>query len=187
MSIFHKFPILSLTILFLIYAVFGWLISTATSEWLEFLYQMAGEPEQGSWLATLLSRWMLWTLAACLIILLALVFTAPSSLVRSLFTSLIQSDSRAFLSVIILAFAAVLLLTWITYLVRLIVLLAAGALARLELQGANCGEWQAFGILTVVSLGGFAVGVTIHEFIEPSNTVALLAILNNSIEQYATQ
>ncbi|MDB9313519.1 hypothetical protein PN462_10450 [Spirulina sp. CS-785/01] len=177
-SLFHKVPILSLSILFLIYSVFGWLISIATPEWLECLYHLTGEPSENSWLMLLLSRWMLWTLAACLIILLALIFTAPSSLIRSLFTSLIQSDSRAFLSVILLAFAAVVFITWIHHFVRFVVLLAAGALARLELQGADCGEWQSFGILCLVSLGGFAVGVSFHEWLDPSEPFMQIVFLN---------
>ncbi|NEO27745.1 MAG: hypothetical protein F6K03_12865, partial [Kamptonema sp. SIO4C4] len=49
MSLFHKVPILSLSILFLIYCVFGWLLSIATPEVLESLYQLTGEPNHDSW------------------------------------------------------------------------------------------------------------------------------------------
>ncbi|MGB0563614.1 MAG: hypothetical protein ACPGVO_17700 [Spirulinaceae cyanobacterium] len=141
--LFPKVPLLSLGILWLIYAVLGWLLAKQTNFWL------------------------LWVLAACLIVLLGLVFTAPSSMVRNVFYGLFQSDSRAFFSVILTALTVVAMVHWSTQSIYLIVLLAAGSLARLELQGADYGEWQSFTLLTLMSLAGFAAGLGAYAYFLP--------------------
>ncbi len=142
-SFLRRIPFLSLTILWLLYGVLGWLLAAATTQW------------------------QIWALSACGIVLLALAFTAPSSLVRTAFASMLQSDARAFLTVVILAFAAVIALTWLRHFARLVVLIAAGSLARLELQAAEYGEWQAFSLLSVASLGGFGLGLWLHRYLYP--------------------
>ncbi|NEQ29321.1 MAG: hypothetical protein F6K28_62435, partial [Microcoleus sp. SIO2G3] len=75
----------------------------------------------------------------------------------------LQSDTKAFFSVIFGAFLAVIVLSWLEVVVRILVLLAAGALVRLDLQTANYGEWQAFGIICATSLCGFTLGVIMHQ------------------------
>ncbi|WP_072620954.1 hypothetical protein [Spirulina major] len=150
-----RLPVLSLFILWLIYAVFGWILAEATS------------------------RLLIWELAAVLIVLMALLFTAPSNMVRNVLTGLIQSDSRAFVSVIILAFAVVILGTWFTIFIRLLVLFAAGALARLELQRLGYGEWVSFGLIVCVSLLGFGMGLGSHYYLvspEATESARVLAI-----------
>lgn len=149
-----RLPILSLILLWLIYAVFGWHFASTTS------------------------RLLFWALAACCIILVALVFTAPSSMVRRVMMGVLRSDSRALVSVIILAFAVVLAGTWFTYFTRVLVLLAAGALTRIELQRLDYGEWPAFAVIGVVSLWGFAMGLGLHHYfmvVAPSAGVGAIA------------
>lgn len=135
-----RLPALSLILLWLIYAVFGWNFASTTS------------------------RLLFWALAACCIILVALVFTAPSSMVRRVVMGVIRSDSRALMSVIILAFAVVVAGTWFAYFTRVLVLLAAGALTRIELQRLDYGEWPAFAVIGVVSLWGFAMGLGLYHY-----------------------
>lgn len=146
-------PLIPLGILWMIYAMFGWLLGEATSEWL------------------------IWLLAVCFIVLMALVFTAPSSMVRNVFTNVLQSDSRAFLSVIVTAMAVVLMVNWLPQFVRLVVLLSAGALARLELQSAEYGEWQSFTIMVLMSLAGFATGLGGYFYFHPSDVSAVALVV----------
>ncbi len=136
-----RLPLLSLTILWLLYLVFGWALAAVTS------------------------RWHLWALAACGIVLLALAFTAPTSLVRLALASLLKSDARAFFTIVVLALAVVVALAWLPHSTRLLVLLAAGALARLELQAADYGEWPAFTVLTFASLSGFGLGLWLYQLL----------------------
>lgn len=150
MSFFKRLPVLPLVVLWLLYLALGWALASATS------------------------NWQVWALAACGIVLLALTFAAPSSLVRTALSSMLQSDARAFVAVVVGAFAVVMALTWLRYFARLMVLLAAGALARLELHAADYSEWPAFAILTTASLGGFGLGLLFYTRWE-----LLLAIANH--------
>jgi len=150
-SFLKRLPVLSLTALWLLYLALGWSLAATTS------------------------NWQVWSLAACSIVLLALTFAAPSSLVRTALSSMLQSDARAFVAVVVGAFAVVVALTWLRYFARLMVLLAAGALARLELQSANYGEWSAFAVLTIASLGGFGLGLLLYTRLEL--LLAIAAIL----------
>lgn len=139
-----KLPWLTLLILFFTNSVFGWLLSA--SDFSEF-------------------SWVVWLLGAVYIVLIALALAAPLTLIQNFFGSWLQSDTRAFFSVIIGAFLAVIILCWLEIFVRILVLLSAGALARLDLQTAGYGEWQSFGILAGFSLIGFGLGIVSHELL----------------------
>lgn len=91
--------------------------------------------------------------------LIALALTAPFRLIRSFYSSWLQSDTRAFLSVIFGALVAVVIINWLAIFIRILVLVSAAALVRLDLQTAGYTKWQAFGILLTVSLAGFGLGV----------------------------
>jgi len=130
-----KLPWASLLLLVFTYGLFGWLIS-----------------------ATDRSIW-LWLMGASYILLIALALTAPFTLMKTFYTSWLKSDARAFLSVIVGAFVAVLIVTWLEVFVRILVLLSAAALVRLDLQTAGYNEWQCFSILVIISLTGFGLGI----------------------------
>jgi hypothetical protein len=135
MWLIKKLPWASLLLLIFTYGLFGWVISATDS-----------------------STW-LWLMGASYILLIALALAAPFTLMKTFYTSWLKSDTRAFLSVIVGAFVAVLIVTWIEVFVRILVLLSAGALVRLDLQTAGYNEWQCFSILVMVSLTGFGLGI----------------------------
>jgi hypothetical protein len=62
------------------------------------------------------------------------------------------------------SFAVVLMICWLEYFVRFLVLLCAAMLARLELLEAKYNNWQTFAILAVISGGGFGTGVLMFEY-----------------------
>jgi hypothetical protein len=130
-----KLPWASLLLLVFTYGLFGWLISATDISWL------------------------LWLLGGVYVLLIALALTAPFRLIRSFYTSWLQSDTRAFLSVIFGALVAVVIINWLAIFIRILVLVSAAALVRLDLQTAGYTKWQAFGILLTVSLAGFGLGV----------------------------
>ena len=136
-----KLPWPSLLLLLFTYGVFGWLVSA------------------------LEKSWWLWLMGAVYISLITLALTAPFTTMRSFYGSWLQSDTRAFLSVIVGALFAAIVLAWIEVFIRILVLIAAGALARLDLQTAGYSRWQAFGILVSVSMIGFALGVVTHQWL----------------------
>lgn len=130
-----KLPWASLLLLVFTYGLFGWLVSAKDISWL------------------------LWLMGGVYVLLIALALTAPFRLIRSFYTSWLQSDTRAFLSVIFGALVAVVIINWLAIFIRILVLVSAAALVRLDLQTAGYTKWQAFGILLTVSLAGFGLGV----------------------------
>lgn len=139
MLLVKKVPWASLLLLVFTHAVFGWLISAADFSWL------------------------VWLVGAVYIFLIALALTAPFTMVKTFYTSWLQSDVKAFISVIVGAFVAVIILCAIQIFIRILVLIAAGALVRLDLQTAGYGEWQAFKIITAISLVGYSLGFMAHQ------------------------
>jgi uncharacterized membrane protein len=155
-----KLPWASLLLLLFTYGVFGWLISDEAQK-------LARADERVDGLTSLALSdisWFLWVMGAVYILLIAVALTAPFRLIQTCYTSWLKSDTRAFASVIVGAFVAVVIITWIDVFVRILVLLSAGALVRLDLQTGGYSKWQAFVILISLSLTGFGLGAIAHQF-----------------------
>jgi Na+/phosphate symporter len=156
-----KLPWASLFLFLFTYGVFGWLISTETRiDGLAEISALSG------------SLWLI----GSVILLGALTLTAPFKIIQVFYTSWLKSDTRAFLSVIIGAFIAVIIVSSIEISIRILVLLSAGALVRIDLQTSGYSKWQAFTILVVVSIIGFSLGVIAHQLLYPKpHSLSLLA------------
>lgn len=142
MLLLKKIPWLSLTLLLITYSALGWLVYASESLWYVLL-------------------------SAALVILSAEILAAPVSLFRNLVTSALRSDTVAFVFVFTLAFAITVLLSWIYIVVRALILIAAELLAKLDLQTNGFTPWQAFWILSGVSLVGFGLGWVTHHALYP--------------------
>ncbi|MDY6939262.1 MAG: hypothetical protein SWY16_16550 [Cyanobacteriota bacterium] len=129
-----KRPWLSASLLLATYANFGWILAKADATW-----------------------WQ-WVLSAVLTLLIAEALASPWSLLRNVLYRWLKSDMRAFISAMVGAFFAVILLTWLHISAHAILLVAAGGLVRLDAQRAQLRNWQSFAILTVVSGVGLALG-----------------------------
>lgn len=146
----NKLPLASLLLLLFTYGIFGWVVGVdARRNDLTTLSDLSG---------------LLWVDGA-IILLVALSLTAPFKVIQNFYTSWMKSDTKAFFAVIIGAFLAVIILRWIEVFLRILVLLLAGALVRLDLQTAGYGKWQSFGILLFVSLIGFSMGLVLYQLI----------------------
>lgn len=137
----QKLPLLSLTLLLLTYSTFGWILAE------EF------------------AAWEVRLAVGIALLLLALTLTAPITLVRVCFGSWLQTDKKAFIAIIAFSFALVVIIVWIQMFARIAALLAAGALARLELQRAGYGQWQAISILCFSCLLGYGLGLVASHFV----------------------
>ncbi|NEO43000.1 MAG: hypothetical protein F6K55_02140 [Moorea sp. SIO4A3] len=159
MWLIKKLPWLSLSILLLSHSIFGWMISVDYQElsWVE-------DTTSGSHPSLFKSVW-LWLIGAVYILLMALAITAPVYQIRKLYGTWMKSDTKAFVSVIFSSFLAVMILRWIHYSSRILVLIAAAALARLDLQTEGYSEWQAFWIISGVSLTGFSLGLLANQLL----------------------
>jgi len=135
MSFLKKLPIRSLLIIVLTYAIFGWVSAVSWYNWLE---------------------------GATLVLVISLLLIAPLKTIRICFSSWLASDARAFIAITVLSFLTVVVLTWIQVFAQFFILLSAGMLVRLDLQVAGFREWHAFGIMVVISLASFVLGVGIN-------------------------
>ncbi len=146
-----KLPWASLLLLLFTYGLFGWLLAAENRKLNKELLSDVSL--------------LLWLMGTTYTLLITLALTAPFALIRNFYGSWLKSDTRAFISVIIGSFVAVIILKWIEVFIRIVVLISAAALVRLDLQTAGYRRWQSFGILVVVSLLGFYLGVITYQLI----------------------
>ena len=149
---FKKIPWLSLTILLLTYGTFGWMYSSwgvAVIETGELLSQ----------LETKLALRIIYGLGVMSVVLIAVVFTAPISLITVSLDNWLRSDTRAFLSIFMGAFAFTLIVQKVNYFATFLVLLASALLVKLDLQLAGYRRWFSWLILTFFCLLGFIGGI----------------------------
>ena len=104
------------------------------------------------------SHLSLWLLAAIFAGVLSAGLTAPLRKTKGRIVSWLKTDLGMFVSVIVIAFVTALMLSRIQMFANPMILLFAGALARLDVQTAGFDEWQAFWILTVASAVGLGLG-----------------------------
>jgi len=130
---------LSLTLLFVTYFTFGWKLS-------EF-----DVPPH-----------LTWFLALASILVLAIALSFPLKDTKSLIMRWFSSDIGAFLSIILGAFVAVVVVAWLHLFATCLVLISAGALARLDLQISGWKNWRAFAVLATISLTGVGLGGAIE-------------------------
>lgn len=136
----RQIPLISFVLLLLACTVFGWVVSTATEAF-----------------------WV-WLIAGSFLLLMDAGLTAPLTLIEVFFGSWLTSDKRAFITVLMFSLGFVFAITWIHIFARVLVLLAAGTLFRLDLQRARFPRWQALSILLLTCVVGYSIGIVSHEF-----------------------
>jgi hypothetical protein len=97
-------------------------------------------------------------LTGALILLLAETLAAPLSNLRKILSLTFQSDTRAFIALICLAFFISVLIIWINFVAYMVLLVASALRARLDMAMIGFRDWQAFFTLAAVSLSGFLLG-----------------------------
>ena len=143
--------IFSLLLLLFTYGIEGWMYGFWMERFLEreILLQFAE--------LTRLS--ILYAAAIVGIFLLVIFFTSPVSLMTVGLNGWLKSDTRAFISIFLGAFAFAILVQRIDYFARLLVLLAAVFLLKLDLQLVGCSHWFCSFILVILCWLGFTGGI----------------------------
>ncbi|MEG3894270.1 MULTISPECIES: hypothetical protein [unclassified Microcoleus] len=139
---------LSLTLLFVTYFIFGWKLS-------EF-----DVPPH-----------IVWFLAVASILLLAVALSFPLKDIKALMMRWFSSDAGAFISIILGAFVAVVVVAWMHLFATCLVLISAAALARLDIQLSGWKTWRAFAVLATISLTGVALGGAIEFLLKTGRLV----------------
>jgi len=137
-----KLPWVSLLILLVTYTIFGWLLTAIHND-----------------------PWVIWLAAAATVLLIAAALTSALPVVKDLVGFTLKSDLRAFTVVTVAAFLTVFIVTWFSEFTHALILMSAESLARLELQTSRFTQWQAFWILSIVSLAGLGLGWVAHTLI----------------------
>ena len=140
---------LSLTLLFLAYFCLGWKLS-------EF-----DVPPH-----------LVWFLSLAVSLVLSVVLSFPLRDTKTLIRRWLSTDMGAFLSIIVGALVAVIVVTWLHLFTTCLILISAGSLARLDIQVSGFKKWRSFGILASVSLTGLGLGGAI-EFLAKTGSIIL--------------
>lgn len=157
MSWLEKTPWLSIVILLITYAVFGWWFAQNADLWTHLLLQL-GE----SWAWFLEEQAIFITihiLAIAVIILISLSLTTPIALVTFVFKESTSSNLKGFSSILIWSLLLVVVLASIHYFANLLLMISASILTRLDLLKLGCKNWQIFLIITILGSAAFGLGV----------------------------
>ncbi|ACK65293.1 conserved hypothetical protein [Rippkaea orientalis PCC 8801] len=152
-----KFPLFSLSLVFITYGVFGWNVGSSATVLTHYLVEQGKTwgwlfQEEGVFLG-------LHILAGMLVLMITASLAAPVAIMTVIFGSGFKSDNRAMIAVLVWSLAVVLIITWLQYFVRFLVLLCSAILGKLELQNQKYPEWRVLLTLTIICLGGFALGL----------------------------
>jgi hypothetical protein len=93
------------------------------------------------------------------IMLLVVMFTSPVFLLTVGLSSWLKSDTRTLISVLLGAFAFAIIVQRVDYFGRLLVLVSAVFLGKLDLQLAGCNRWVCSLILILLCWFGFTGGI----------------------------
>lgn len=133
-----KLPWLSASLLFITYANFGWV------------------------LVQLDAPYWAWMTSIGAILLIAEALASPWSIIRAVVSRGMASDTQTFWVAMFGSCLVVVCLTWVHISSHGLILVTAGTLVRLDAQRLAMKGWQAFLLLTIVSLGGLALGWFSH-------------------------
>ncbi|BAS55950.1 hypothetical protein NIES2135_47510 [Leptolyngbya boryana NIES-2135] len=130
----RKLPWLSASLLLIAYAIFSKLIITTSHLW-----------------SSIIS-------AAILGVFLALMLMSPLTNSEKILTKWFRSDTIAFLSLLMLAAFASILLNWFKIFIPVIMVLCAEALVRIDLQTAEFSYFSSLAVLIIVTWMGLGLG-----------------------------
>ncbi len=157
MSWLIKFPLLSLSVVFATYCVFGWNVGSAAST---LTHSMVEQGRTWGWLLEENAVFLgLHIMAGVLVLMITASLAAPVAIITVVFGSGFKSDTRAMVAVLLWSFAVVVMFSWLNYFVRFLVLLCAAILGKLELQSQGYPQWQVLLTLMIICLGGFGLGL----------------------------
>ena len=144
--------IFSFLLLLLTYVAEGWMYGSWINRFLEQKSLLNSFSE--------LTRFgLLYGAAVAGIVLLVFVFTSPVSLMTLGLNNWLKSDTRAIISIFIGAFAFAILVQRVHYFARLLVLVSAVFLLKLDLQLSGYSRWLCSLILTILCWLGFSGGI----------------------------
>ena len=152
MTWLRKIPGVSLFLLLLTYGVEGWLYGSWVNDFLA---------ESDLWmnLAERTRYNIFYGIAIIIILFCVVVLTAPISLVAMSLDNWLKSDTRAFLSIFLGAFAFTMIVQKVDYFARFLIFIACALLLKLDLQLIGFNRWFCTLILIIFCWLGFTGGI----------------------------
>lgn len=141
MSILARLPWVSLVLALLTYCSLGWVISQ-----------------------TYMSDFALLATAIAVLLLVAAI-TTPWVELANYSNFLFRSNSRTFAVTVFGAFALFLIVAKFRLFLDTLVIIAATILVRIDFQSAGLKQIHSFGIMSIISLFGLAIGIFISRLI----------------------
>jgi hypothetical protein len=135
-----KLPLFSLSLLFLTYVTFGWLLYSWTND-------------RRIWLAVAFGVTILGGFVAY-----------PSRSVAISFGGFFKTDTRALILIILTSIVSVILLTWLQFFVDTIVMCSAGLLVSLDLKVRGWSKPLSLLLIIGWQLLGMSTGLCLHYF-----------------------
>ncbi|HHP7229542.1 MAG TPA: hypothetical protein ACFCUY_01630 [Xenococcaceae cyanobacterium] len=150
---FTTTPWISTTLLVMTYGVFGWLYSSEVG-------RIIAEKRLFPQLLELPTiSIILYGMGGILVVLIALIFTAPVALMTISINSWLKSELRAVFSIFLGALAFAIIVQWLGYFARFFVLLSSAILVKLDLQTLGLSKWLSQMLLALMCLVSFSGGV----------------------------
>ncbi|MBI4780665.1 MAG: hypothetical protein HY785_05015 [Oscillatoriophycideae cyanobacterium NC_groundwater_1537_Pr4_S-0.65um_50_18] len=119
----------------------------------------------GMFLAELPNVWLSWEIAIATVFLVTIVFAHPRFNREWWLSNGLRSDVFAFAVMAIAAALVSVVLLWLHIFLKIVAILSAEALVRLELRQSNFGVAQSFGILMITSWVGLGLGWFVNRLI----------------------
>lgn len=135
----RKLPWASLSMLVLTYSAFGWLMS-----------------------ASINSPWLPVFGAVCIMIVMA-AFTLPLKKIEKGLDIWFQSKSRSMITMLLGVFSVVIVISALEISARVLVIVAASLLARIDLISQGISKGKIFLILSFLAFSSYILGVIVHE------------------------
>ena len=99
------------------------------------------------------------------IIVLCLLFTTPINQLQKPIVKWFKTDFGTFISILLGSFLIVVIATYLNTFAKIMLILSATTLVRMELQTLGIKNWSAFFMLLITSLLGLGLGLGLHYFI----------------------
>lgn len=159
LSNIKKIPWIAIILLVLTYGVFGWIFAQSIPHWSAWCWEY--QKFFGLTLTKTTFIPIFRVIGLIVVLFISLILTTPSVLLNFLFGSWLKSDTKALLSILGFAFAAVLIFSWLDQFVRLLVLISAAILLRFELQRVKYPTPVILVLIGVLCTTAFIVGLVI--------------------------
>ncbi|QLE56554.1 hypothetical protein FD725_14145 [Nostoc sp. TCL26-01] len=138
----NKVPWIALALLILSYSTLGWVLSESQAPWF-------------AWIVIILT-----------ILLLVGMLAAPYSTIARYSSVFLSSNTRAFLVTMLGAFLLFIVLAWFRVFLDILLVIAAGILARIDFQSVGWKTRQAFVATSIFSIAGIGLGAFTYDLLK---------------------